>query len=80
MSWAAARTVGCTVLNADQMGKLGDAATQKDGSIDELQAAAPTQPHHQHRHHVHGSPPFSRTSAQTLYLGGRGCAARIPFG
>jgi outer membrane protein assembly factor BamB len=46
------------VLNADKMGGLGDAATQKDRSIDELQAAAPTQPHHQHRHHVHGSPPF----------------------
>lgn len=46
------------VLDADQMGKLGNAATQKDESIDELQAAAPTQPHHQHRHHVHGSPPF----------------------
>jgi outer membrane protein assembly factor BamB len=46
------------VLDADQMGKLGDAAAQKDGSIDELQAAAPAQPHHQHRHHVHGSPPF----------------------
>lgn len=46
------------VLDADAMGKLGNAATQKDASIDELQAAVPTQPHHQHRHHVHGSPPF----------------------
>jgi outer membrane protein assembly factor BamB len=57
------------VLNANDLGKLGNAQTQTDQSVDEIQATKATPEHQQHRHHVHGSPVYF-PALRRLYVWG----------